>query len=90
MTCGAVETSESAKTGDAAAAPCPACEAARTKPHSGAYHFGCLHCCARLVISAHPSKRQASVMLAAIERFRGAPGRAEILECVRRCLAKRP
>ena len=90
MTCGAAESLESAKTVAAAGAPCSACQAAKTRPNSGAYHFGCLHCCARLVISAHPSKRQASAMLAAIGRFREAPGRDAILECVRQCLAKRP
>jgi hypothetical protein len=41
------------------------------------------------VLSTHPSKRQAAVMLAAIERFRDAPGRAAILERVGQELAKR-
>lgn len=43
----------------------------------------CLECCARLVLSTHPSKPHAEAMLAAIARFRDAPGRAAILECVR-------
>ena len=48
----------------------------------------CLPCCVRLVLSARPSREQAQVMLATIARFPGAPGRAEILESVRQCLAR--
>lgn len=69
---------------------CQACESSRQRRHSGAYHLACLECCVRLVLSTHPSKRQAAVMLAAIQRFREAPGRDAILECVRQTLAKRP
>jgi len=68
---------------------CPACESSKQRRHSGAYHLACLECCVRLVLSTHPSKRQAAVMLAAIERFRDAPGRAAILERVGQELAKR-
>lgn len=50
----------------------------------------CLECCTRLVLSAYPDKRQAAVMLAAIERFRGSPGRAQVLESVAQSLGKRP
>jgi hypothetical protein len=68
---------------------CEACAKAATNPHSGRYHFGCLECCTRLVVSTHPSKQHAAAMLAAIARFRDAPGRDAILESVRQCLAKR-
>lgn len=68
---------------------CKACEKAATNPHCGEYQMQCLKCCARLVISTHPSKPHAEAMLAAIARFRDAPGRAAILECVRLTLEKR-
>jgi hypothetical protein len=68
---------------------CKTCEIATDKKLSGLFDLRCLECCARLVISAHPDKRQAGAMLAAIARFKGAPGREQILECVRQCLAKR-
>lgn len=92
MTCADVTSSESAKTSpsDASDAPCPACQAAATRPLSGQYRMQCLACCTRLVLSAHPSKPQAAAMLAAIGRFPGAPGRAEILESVRQALTRRP
>jgi hypothetical protein len=50
----------------------------------------CLECCTRLVLSAYPDKRQAGAMLAAIERFQGSPGRAQVLESVAQSLGKRP
>lgn len=91
MTWATAETSESAKTdlSAASAAPCRACEAAKARPHSGAYRMQCLQCCTRLVLSTHPDKRQAAVMLAAVGRYPNAPGRDEILGSVRRCLEKR-
>lgn len=49
----------------------------------------CLECCTRLVLSAHPSKPHAAAMLAAIARFRDAPGRDAILESVRLSLERR-
>lgn len=90
MTCEAATTSESAKADlfDAMDAACPACESSRTRPHSGAYRMQCLACCTRLVLSAHPDKRQASAMLAAIARFKDAPGRDAILASVRQALTK--
>lgn len=53
------------------------------------YSFRCVQCCARLVLSTHPNKRQAATMLAAIERFPENPGRDAVLECVRLELTKR-
>ena len=67
---------------------CEACTKSATNPRIGLYQFTCLSCCARLVLSAHPDKRQASAMLGAIARFKGAPGRAEILASVAQCLTK--
>jgi len=55
---------------------------------AGAVDFRCLGCCTRLVLSAHPNKAQAAVMLAAIGRLPGAPGRAEILASVAQALTK--
>ncbi|GAA4401174.1 hypothetical protein GCM10023089_02410 [Quisquiliibacterium transsilvanicum] len=68
---------------------CPACIQSSERPHCGAYRFQCLECCARLVLSAYPSKPHAAGMLAAIERFPGNPGRARVLESVRLGLEKR-
>lgn len=68
---------------------CPQCESSKQRPHSGAYSFKCVACCCRLVLSAHPDRRQASAMLAAIDRFPGNPGRAKVLECVAREMEKR-
>lgn len=59
-----------------------------SRPHSGAYNFRCLQCCARLVVSTHPDKHQAKVMLAAIARFERAPAREDVLACVRQMMEK--
>lgn len=69
---------------------CPACESSKQRPNSGMYHFSCLECCTRLVLSTRPNKAAAAGMLAAIERFPGNPGRERILECVKQTLTKRP
>ena len=68
---------------------CQACESSKQRPHSGAYSFKCVACCARLVLSTNPNKLQAATMLAAIDRFPGNPGRDAVLECVRQELTKR-
>lgn len=62
---------------------CAACNITRANPLSGRYMLSCLDCCARLVSSTYPDKRQANAMLAAIARHPGSPGRAAILACVR-------
>ncbi len=67
---------------------CPACEQAAKNPHCGSYRMQCLECCARLVLSAHPSKPQAASLLAAIERFPQNPGREQVLACVAQRLGK--
>ena len=48
---------------------CAECEAAARKRLHGTYLMGCLECCARLVLSARPSRPHAGAMLAAIERW---------------------
>lgn len=68
---------------------CPHCQSYAEQPHYGGYQATCVQCCARLVMSAYPSKLHAMAMLAAIARFRDAPGRDEILACVRRLMEKR-
>lgn len=68
---------------------CPHCQSYEQRPHYGGYQLRCLECCARLVLSAHPSKLHAMAMLAAIARFRDSPGREEILACVRQMMEKR-
>jgi len=69
---------------------CTACQAHATNPLSGQYHFGCLLCCTRLLISTRPNKAAASGMLAAIARFPGNPGREQILASVGQTLTKPP
>lgn len=58
---------------------CEHCQSSAQRPFHGGYSFRCVNCCARLVYSAYPHRGQASVMLAAISRFRDAPPRDEIL-----------
>lgn len=48
----------------------------------GGYHMACLQCCARLVASARPLRRQQEALLAAIARHEGAPSRADVLAAV--------
>lgn len=67
-------------------APCAACQAAATDPHSGLYRTDCLDCCIRLVLAAHPDRRRAAGMLAFIER-RSPCGRDRVLAGVRAVLA---
>lgn len=69
---------------------CKSCEAYGKNPLSGQYHFSCLECCTRLVLSARPNKAAAAGMLAAIDRFPQNPGRERILECVKQTLTKPP
>lgn len=45
----------------------------------GTYDLACLGCCARLIMSTHPSKARASAMLAAIVRQPKAPQRDLII-----------
>jgi hypothetical protein len=69
---------------------CTACQAHANNPLSGQYHFGCLSCCTRLVISTRPNKQAAAGMLAAISRYPQNPGRVRILESVAQALTKPP
>ena len=48
---------------------CRECESSRTRRWHGGYDLACLPCCARLVLSAHPSRPHAGAMLAAVERW---------------------
>lgn len=68
---------------------CKECESSKKRQHYGVYRLQCVECCARLVLSTHPNEPQASVMLAVIDRVPGNPGRARVLESVRRGLEKR-
>lgn len=67
---------------------CDACEARGVSrwPLAGRFSLQCLRCCVALVASTHPSRVQATGMLAAIERFSGAPPRAAILAGLRDAL----
>lgn len=62
---------------------CPNCTAAAASSVWGGYSKSCLRCCARLILSTHPSREKASVMLASIERFEGSPPRRKIMRIVR-------
>jgi hypothetical protein len=48
----------------------------------GVYDLNCLDCCTKLVMSAYPNKRVAAVLLESIDRYKGAPSRAEVVESV--------
>lgn len=48
---------------------CADCESSATRRWHGTYRMDCLGCCARLVLSARPSRPHAGAMLAAIERW---------------------
>ena len=69
---------------------CPSCKKHSMNALSGAYHFGCLDCCTRLVLSTRPNKAAAAGMLEAIARYPQNPGRERILESVRQALTKHP
>ncbi|MCW5284994.1 hypothetical protein [Verminephrobacter eiseniae] len=58
---------------------CEQCQRAQTNKGWGCYRMQCLQCCARLVASARPSRPHQEAMLAAIERFPGAPSRDAVL-----------
>ena len=62
---------------------CQDCKKASEVKHYGCYDFECLDCCARLVASARPHRRQQESMLAAIARVEGSPKRKEILERIK-------
>jgi len=62
---------------------CNECNKAKNNRLHGTYVRGCVRCCARLVISARPDKRQQLAILDFIERSKDAPSRAKILECVK-------
>lgn len=69
---------------------CTDCQTRASSPTSGRYNLRCLPCCTALVASTHPLRHHAQAMLAAIARVPWNPGRAQVLESVRRCLEKRP
>ena len=52
----------------------------------GVYQLQCLDCCARLVMSAHPDRRAAGMLMAVIERYKGAPAKADVVAAVRAAL----
>lgn len=65
---------------------CTDCAKAATRRWYAGYSLTCLSCCARLVMHQRPNKRAAAVMLEAIGRQKGAPGRAEVLAEVKRLI----
>lgn len=58
---------------------CQFCESSKSPRVAGRVNLLCLGCCARLVLSASPDKRLATVHMAAIARLPGAPTRQDIL-----------
>ena len=44
--------------------------------------MGCLDCCTRLVMSAWPHRKPAAALMACIERYRGAPIKAAVVQSV--------
>lgn len=57
-------------------------EIARHDCTHNVYHLNCIKCCARLVISARPSRRHQEAMLAHCERYHR---RDLIIEEIKRC-----
>lgn len=51
---------------------CAACTRFTERPHSGAYDFRCVACCARLIKSARPVKHLQMGHIDALQRFHGA------------------
>ena len=62
---------------------CEHCYKAGINPWHGGYHFGCVGCCARIVISARPNKRFQESILAAISGYSKSPSRYEIIERIK-------
>ena len=62
---------------------CEACATRSANPRSGLYHLDCLDCCARLVMSARPCRRNQEAMLQLIESGRDRPTRESVLQRVR-------
>lgn len=56
----------------------------------GVYDLACVDCCARVVMTTHPSKPRASAMLAAIIRQPKAPDRDKIIARVMELIADGP
>ncbi len=67
---------------------CTECATAKAQSQSGVYRLSCLGCCTRLVLSARPDRKQAAMLLEAIRRAKGNPGREQVLESVRQHLGK--
>jgi hypothetical protein len=63
--------------------PCKDCWSATRLSHWGGYSMGCIGCCARLVLSCSPDRKQAEAMLAAITMRPGRLSRKEVLAAVR-------
>lgn len=53
---------------------------------SGVYNLNCLDCCTKLIMSAYPNKRVAAVLMESIERHKGAPSRAEVVDSLKKQL----
>jgi hypothetical protein len=62
---------------------CEHCKKACVNEWHGGYDFGCVECCARLVISARPNKRLQESMLAAISGYAKSPSRGSIIDCIK-------
>lgn len=64
---------------------CPACARSLALPvKGGRYNFTCVHCCARLVVHARPSKPHQEAHFAAIERLPSAPKKEQIVGAIQR------
>lgn len=48
----------------------------------GVYDLSCLDCCTRLVMTAHPNRPLARALMASIERHKGAPTKAAVVQSV--------
>lgn len=70
-------------------AECLNCSSAALNPLWGGYSMQCVRCCARLIASAFPDKRQMQVLRAAAELRSGRPSREEVKAELSRLEAQR-
>lgn len=61
---------------------CPNCAQAAARPLWGGYTTTCVHCCARLVVSARPLRHAQEAFFAMFERRIDGPTKADIIRAI--------
>ncbi|CAB4139697.1 hypothetical protein UFOVP352_29 [uncultured Caudovirales phage] len=59
---------------------CLSCEKRSLNLISGIYKAQCIMCCADLMLTAYPSKKHASTLIASLLNFKDAPPKEKILD----------